>query len=188
MVRTIPGSNNFIVPNSSVISERIDGLVEGQTVLSNAYVDVFTRSDPNTLIAVRLLVPRADYNVLVEVELKISIITESLAEIYSYPNIATLLVKLLNKSTHSYSVLGQSGKVDEAINISDCLTEGNKEISNGTDTFLITTISIKDIEPVGTAFINGITNSSSSNLRSIIILPASSTKVAENIVYDFLSK
>ena len=50
-----------------------------QTILTNSYVDQFTKSNPSTLIAIRLLVPRDDYNVLIEVELKISIITESLA-------------------------------------------------------------------------------------------------------------
>lgn len=56
-------------------------------------------------------------------------------------------------------MLGQTGEVDEVIDISDYLTEGDKEISNEEETFLITTINIKDNEPVGTPFINGIKNS-----------------------------
>lgn len=83
-------------------------------------------------------------------------------------------------------MLGQTGDIDDVIDISNYLIEGSKEISNDQDTFLITTINIKDIEPVGTPFINGIKHSENSSLRAIIILPESSTKVAENIVYDFL--
>lgn len=41
-------------------------------------------------------------------------------------------------------MLGQTGKIDDVIDISDYLTEGSKEISNSEETFLITTISIKD--------------------------------------------
>ena len=67
MVRTMPGSNDFIIPDSTIISERIDGLIAEQTVLTDSYVDQFTRSTPNTLIAIRLLVPRDNYNVLIEV-------------------------------------------------------------------------------------------------------------------------
>lgn len=75
MARTVPATDQFNIPNSSVISKRMETSIEGETILTNWYVDELSASNSSSeeLIALRFLMPNGTeggFNMLIEVEMQ----------------------------------------------------------------------------------------------------------------------
>lgn len=49
-VRTLPGSNDFIIPSLAIVANRFNALQPGMFIISNQYSDQYSKSNNSTLL------------------------------------------------------------------------------------------------------------------------------------------
>jgi hypothetical protein len=100
--RTFPPINTFTIPNSSAITQRFNGVIEGYFSVSLPYQDILTTSANNvTLVALRTIIPLDSQNIMFEIEMPKESFASILRQQYYFPSAIAILASY-DGSTMNY--------------------------------------------------------------------------------------
>jgi hypothetical protein len=168
--RTVPATNDFIIPSSGVITNRFSNIPLYNFTLSTPYLDVLTASvAKDTLFALRtVLNTSTNFNIFLEIELVQNVVLASLQNIYYF---SSTIVVLAQKVDSSYTFF--TGAIDPLFlkQIETFYPIGTSRISINGDDYVTASVGLPNQFTLGKY--STVTNSTNDPIRCIILVRAS---------------